>query len=150
MKTVSTKLLSSIVAIILLFSCEHKVSLETPQEIPASFVQNTERLDISKAQSWFEKSINTSNKAARGSSEKPIKKANWEVAMQMFSTKRGQYLQVPISYENVKSLTYSEKKNGKVTSSPLPTEMLYIYNDKGKYDYYVVELLPDDEYTAPL
>lgn len=150
MKTVSTKLLSLFVTITLLLSCEHKVSVESPQEIPVSFAQNTERLDVSKAQSWFEQSVNQPSKAARTSAERPIKKANWEAAMQMFSTKRGQYLQVPISYENVKSLTYSEKKNGKVVSSPLPTEMLYIYNDKGKYDYYVVELLPDDEYLKKL
>lgn len=57
---------------------------------------------------------------------------------------------MPISYDNVKSLTYSEKKNGKVATLPVPTEMLYIYNEKGKYDYYVVELLPDEEYLKKI
>jgi hypothetical protein len=151
MKAISTKLLSLFITIILLVSCESKVSLESLEEkTPVSFVQNTERLDVSKAQSWFEQKIDLPNKTARTSANKPIKKANWDVAMQMFSTKRGQYLQIPISYDNVKSLTYSEKKNGKTTSLPLPTEMLYIYNDKGKYDYYVVELLPDEEYLKKL
>lgn len=57
---------------------------------------------------------------------------------------------MPISYDNVKSLTYSEKKNGKVATLSVPTEMLYIYNEKGKYDYYVVELLPDEEYLKKI
>ena len=133
-------------------SCENKPVLDEVQETPVSFVQNKGQIDVSKVQSWFEQSVNQPSKAARASSGKPIRKANWEVAMQMFSTKRGQYLQIPISYENVKSLTYSDKKNGKSSDKPLPipTEMLYVYNDKGKYDYYVVELLPDEEYLKKL
>lgn len=152
MKTLSTSLLSTFLIIILLFSCDKKELFESPQTAPVSFVQNTNRLDVGQAQSWFEQNVNLLNKTARTSANKPIKKVNWDVAMQMFSTKRGQYLQIPISYENVKSLTFSDKKNGKGSSEalPIPTEMLYIYNDKGKYNYYVVELLPDEEYLKKL
>lgn len=65
MKAVPTKLLSLFVTITLLLSCEHKVSIESPQEVPVSFVQNTDRLDVSKAQFWFEQSVNQPSKAAR-------------------------------------------------------------------------------------
>ncbi|TAG40587.1 MAG: hypothetical protein EAZ32_06000 [Cytophagia bacterium] len=151
MKTLFVKLASLFLIIVLSLSCENKESLETLQETPVSLVQNTGQMDVSKAKVWFEKNVQLSKKSARLGAES-IKKANWETALQMFSTKRGWYLQIPISRDNV-SLTYSDRANGKnekIDPLPLPTEMLYIFDDNGRYNHYVVELLPDADYLKKL